>query len=95
MSRLRLPHDETDETKRYSLPDPDALAVAYDAAYRAHWYGERVVTPEEIGHVLALARGYLDLTTHSLGQEVCVGKLRDVWRARRAALAAEKKGGEA
>ncbi|MCC6649110.1 MAG: hypothetical protein IT374_26515 [Polyangiaceae bacterium] len=34
MTRLRveLPHDETDETKRYTLADPDALADAYAVA---------------------------------------------------------------
>lgn len=84
---IKLPHDETDPDKRYSMPDPDALADAYQRV-RSHW--SRGAQPSEgnmesdLAAVLALARGYLDLTTYELGQECCVGKLRDIWRARRA-----------
>lgn len=80
---LRLPHGETDETKTYSMPDPDALHEAYDAVYRFRYYGGPEPTPTQLSHVLTLAGGYLDLTTYTLGQECCVGKLRDIWRARR------------
>jgi hypothetical protein len=82
--RLKLPSGETDPGKRYSMPDPDALADAYSALYRARWYGERDATPEEVSQVLMLAQAYLHLTTYELGQECCVRKLRDIWRARRA-----------
>lgn len=87
---MRLPHDETDERKRYAMPDPDALAPAYGSLYDAAWYrGDRTtetvtVSREELRRLLSLAGGYLDLTTYELGQEHCVEKLRDVWRARRA-----------
>jgi len=81
---IRLPHGETDPTKRYSMPDPDTLGPAYDAAYRAVYYERRALTYDEVAAVLMLAGGYLDLTTYELGQECCVGKLRDVWRHRRA-----------
>lgn len=90
---LRLPHDETDPAKRYSMPDPDGrLFASYDAARRRLSPGcsledlpaEVRLSREELEHVLRLAMGYLDLTTYSLGQEHCVEKLRDIWRARRA-----------
>ena len=38
----------------------------------------------QVYRVLVLAEAYMDLTTYPLGQECCVGKLRDIWRARRA-----------
>jgi hypothetical protein len=80
---MRLPHDETDEAKRYSLTDPRECDEAYTAVYRWRWYGEREPTPEEFARVLMLAGDYLHLTTYELGQECCVRKLRDVWRALR------------
>lgn len=89
---LRLPHGETDPDKTYSMPDPDALGAAYEAVYRARFYGGPPASPDDIARVLTLAGGYLDLTTYELGQECCVEKLRDIWRARRA-LAGEAKGG--
>lgn len=85
--RITLPHAETDELRRYSLPDPDVLADAHDAVYRHHFYRERPPTREEITRVLMLARGYLDLALNERGQESSVGKLRDLWRARRARAA--------
>lgn len=86
--RITLPHDETDESRRYSLPDPDELREAYAAVYRwHHWHGPVPPTREEWTRVLMLASGYLDLTTYDGGQECCVGKLRDLWRARRARAA--------
>lgn len=80
---LRLPHDEADERNRYSMPDPDEHADALGEVYRHCYYGESLDL-EDLKRVLALAQGYLDLTTYTLGQECCVGKLRDIWRARRA-----------
>lgn len=86
--RLLLPHGEEDERRTYVMPDPDeagtgealrALWEAYDAP------GDKVtVRRDDLVRVLGLAIGYLDLTTYELGQEHCVRKLRDIWRARRA-----------
>lgn len=84
-TRIRLPHNETDETKRYSLTDPRAGEAAYAAVYRWKYYGEREPMPDELAIVLMLAGDYLHLTTYELGQECCVRKLRDMWRALRAA----------
>ena len=81
---LRLPHGETDPAKRYSMPDPDELYEAYMRVHRHRFYGEGALNKDDLSSVLALASGYLSLTTHELGQECCVGKLRDVWRARSA-----------
>jgi len=91
-ANMRLPHGETDERKRYSLPDPDALSEHYEKAYDAVYYRGRplgdaspvTLDKDDAAALLILARGYLDLTTYELGQECCVEKLRDVWRARRA-----------
>jgi hypothetical protein len=82
---MPLPHGVTDPALTYSMPDPDALLKTYEAAYSAHYYERRTLTDEQIAVVLMLAGGYLDLTLYALGQECCVGKLRDIWRARRAA----------
>lgn len=88
--RLRLPHDETDESKRYTMPDPDALchllASARDKTYPYNFgqFDPSVITREEMVALTSLAEGYLTLTTYELGQEHCVEKLRDIWRARRA-----------
>lgn len=46
--------------------------------------GKRVVTYTHAAYVLMLANAYLTLTTYELGQEHCIQKLRDIWRARRA-----------
>jgi len=90
IGRLRLPHDETDERKRYTMPDPDALIElvrsARDKTY-PHDFGAfdpSVITREEMVALTSLAEGYFVLTTYELGQEHCVQKLRDIWRARRA-----------
>ena len=88
---LLLPHGEADPRKRYIMPSPDARADAYSSAYHAAWYGTQrdaetvTLDKETLRSLIALAGGYLDLTTYELGQEHCVGKLRDIWRARRAA----------
>ena len=91
-SMVRLPHAETDPAKRYSLPDPDYLGEAYTSAYRTTYYSGRAlgdrspvtVDYEVMSGLLMLSGGYLSLTTYELGQEACVEKLRDLWRARRA-----------
>lgn len=89
MSRIKLPHDETDPIKIYSMPDPDALRERYATAREKTFpgFGEGgqtvLLTYEEACGLIALAEGYLDLTTYILGQECCVSKLRDIWRARR------------
>ena len=85
---MQLPHDETDERKRYAMPDPDELMSLYRAARDRRYYpnSRQCYTDEQITDALiALAGGYLDLTTYELGQECCVQKLRDIWRARRIA----------
>jgi hypothetical protein len=69
------------------MPDPDVLRDAYAVVYRHEYYGERAPTDSETAMVLTLAAGYLDLTMYELGQECCVKKLRDIWRARRARTA--------
>jgi hypothetical protein len=81
---LRLPHGETDERKLYSMPNPDVLMESFKIVYRNRFCRERVPTQEEMDHVIYLADAYLSLTMFELGQECCVGKLRDIWRARRA-----------
>jgi hypothetical protein len=88
--RIPLPHGEADSRKRYSMPDPDSLEPVYTEAYRAFYsaglsLGEHgSLTDKQISVLFALASGYLDLTMYELGQECCVEKLRDIWRARRA-----------
>lgn len=82
MRRLRLPIDETDERKRYSMPYPD------DERYgevRRRFVEAGEITQADGHYLFALAEAYLHLTTYPLGQERCVHKLRDIWRARRAA----------
>lgn len=91
---LRLPHDETAPEKLYSFPNPDALIVAFRALNQEVYLfaddeqrsRDRVtVSYDHVAYVLMLANAYLDLTMYELGQECCVEKLRDIWRARRAA----------
>jgi hypothetical protein len=81
---LRLPHGETEEAKRYTMPSPDEMTDAYDAVRRHLYYDERKPTDAELKCVVELACAYLHLTMYELGQECCVEKLRDIWRARRA-----------
>lgn len=82
--RMKLPHGETDDEKTYSMPDPDALLEAYDTAYRVHFSEKRALTDDQLAILFTLAGGYMGLTMYGLGQECCVGKLREIWRARRA-----------
>jgi hypothetical protein len=83
-ARLKLPHGETNPTKLYSFPDPDANLEAWKAVNSWRYWNGPLPTPGQVSAVLDLAYGYLDLTTYELGQECCVRKLRDIWRARRA-----------
>jgi hypothetical protein len=80
--RLQLPSDDAPERERYTMPDPVALADAYERLYHAAYLGQPLST-DDVKDVLQLASGYLDLTTYELGQECSVGKLRDIWRALR------------
>ena len=87
---IRLPHDETDEAKRYTMPNPDALIDTYRRLRGRAFPPFPVILTcpvlldtDDLRAVLSLADGYITLTTYSLGQECCVGKLRDIWRARR------------
>ncbi len=92
-ARMKLPHGETDPGKQYSMPDPDAEHDTFFDARRAVFPGTGDLTPRETVTMtygqavtlLTLAEGYLDLTMYELGQEICVEKLRDIWRVRRAA----------
>lgn len=77
---MRLPHDESNERKRYSFSDPDSERIA-EAMDRCR-YG--TPTREDMLVVLGVACDYVHLTTYALGQEHCVGQLRAIWRARRA-----------
>ncbi len=79
--RITLPHVGADDT--YSMPDPDGLVDAYRRVRESVYGPVTTATPDDLKSVLALAKGYLDLTTYDLGQEVCVGKLRAIWRSRR------------
>lgn len=91
--RIRLPHDETDERKRYSLTDPDGEnADAYGRVYSAR-YSKTEPDPDDLSRVLSMAGDYLHLTTYELGQEHCVRQLRELWRARRAAAVEEEESG--
>lgn len=80
---LSLPHGEDDPNKTYTMPDPDELGDAFSRAWMARFSGKHAAK-NDMAAVLMMANAYLHLTTYSLGQEVCVGKLRDIWRARRA-----------
>lgn len=93
---LLLPPGEEDPGKTYVMPDPgDLLRDAYVRAYHAVYRGSLgddspvTLTRRDAQRLLSLADGYLTLTTYALGQEHCVEKLRDIWRARRAADAPE------
>jgi hypothetical protein len=68
------------------MPDPDIGVSLYESAYRAYYYSgsNRELPHELVVALFTLAQGYLDLTTYELGQEHCVAKLRDIWRARKA-----------
>lgn len=92
--RMNLPHGETDSRKTYSMPDPDALSDACSEAHHAVFphtselrgppYPDVTLTYSQAVALLTLSEGYRVLTMHELGQEHCVEKLRDIWRARRA-----------
>ena len=88
---LLLPDGDHRREKQYLMPSPDARSGAYESLYDRAWHsgadaGSAMVTVsrEDLRLALSLADGYLTLTTYPLGQEHCVGKLRDIWRARRA-----------
>lgn len=88
--RLLLPRGEEDERRTYVMPDPDqtgtgdAMRALWAAAFDGRAKEKITVSRDDVERVLGLASGYLDLTTYELGQEHCVKKLRDIWRARRA-----------
>jgi hypothetical protein len=41
---LKLPHGETDPSKVYQMPDPDALIAGYESAYEVRYphFAERL-----------------------------------------------------
>lgn len=86
--RLLLPSPDAPRDRIYSMPDPIALAWAFDEAYRATWYGPRdthVAVPRgTMIALLGLAEGYLGIcraTTTSRAMQM----VRDVRRRVRAA----------
>lgn len=83
MRVLQLPTADAPANKRYVMPDPDALMEVYQRLHEAA-YHDLPISTADVKDVLLLAEGYLNLTTYELGQECCVAKLRDIWRARRA-----------
>ena len=94
---LQLPHDNDDPSKRYALADPDELTPYAVRAYRATYYDEPddsdelvTVSRKSMIALLAMAESYQALTMSALTQKDAVGKLRDLWRARRARKAAAR-----
>lgn len=93
MRRIQLPYDETNPAKVYTLVDPESVYEDVQSARDGHCHHKRELTRHEIALLLDIAGDWLHLTTYELGQECCVGKLRDLWRARRAReLSAETEG---
>ena len=80
--RLLLPHGEQDPAKQYIFPDP--LHGPFIEAERKARYNPQALTSTELLALCSLASAYRSLTADELGQEHCVKKLRDIWRARRA-----------
>lgn len=83
ISAIRLPSLKAPPEQRYSMPNPDHRPAAYRAVYDWLWYSGPQPEREDLLQVLNLANGYRALTVYH-GQEDAVGKLRDVWRHRRA-----------
>jgi hypothetical protein len=82
--RIKLPTPDAPPDKTYSMVDPDYLPEALREVYGWLYYSEREPSRQALAHVVAMAEDYMHLTTYELGQENCVKKLRDIWRARRA-----------
>ncbi len=80
--RILLPHGEKDPSKQYTFPDP--LHGPFIEAEQRARYNPKALTRSDILALCSLASAYRSLTAYELGQECCVGKLRDIWRARRA-----------
>lgn len=81
---LRLPHGNTDPEKAYAFPDPDQRPEAIWSLHQWLFAGGPKPSRDALIHIERLADAYVSLTTYELGQECCVRKLRDIWRARRA-----------
>lgn len=82
--KLKLPHGETDPAHIYVVPDPREVARAVERMHRATYYGGETISDREWAILSDAAAAYVYLTTDILGQEHCVAKLRDIWRAMRA-----------
>lgn len=83
-SRVKLPHDETDDRNVYSLSNPDYVRDVAERVHRAVYRTDSPADPDDIRALLSSVSDYLHLTTCELGQEHCVRQLRDLWRYRRA-----------
>ena len=85
---LILPHDEDRPSHNYQMPWPggDNAMILPVIDHQARWTDAESLTIKvtDLRRIIALAQGYMDLTTYELGQGVCVEKLKDLWRARRA-----------
>ena len=79
--RLLLPHTEADPAKQYTFPDPTCEGLA-EAEWSARHFPE-TLTRSQLLTLCSAASAYRSLCTYELGQECCVGKLRDIWRALR------------
>jgi hypothetical protein len=82
--RIKLPTPDAPPNDVYSMADPEYLPEALREIYGWLYYSEREPSREALVQVMSMAQGYIHLTTYELGQENCVEKLRDIWRARRA-----------
>lgn len=69
---------ESDET-RWSFPDPRSVALD-EARHRAR-YSLSVLTQADAFRLLTVVEAYVHLTTHQVGTENAVAKLRRIRRA--------------
>ena len=83
--RLRVPHDEPDERKVASWPNPDHQSVdeALERARAIVAASGNEADKLALLRVMELADAYLYLTT-ARNQSECARTLRSIWRARRA-----------
>jgi len=80
---MRLPSPDAPRDLQYNMCDPDYMAERVRTIRTAHYSSGETLSREDVAVLLLLADDYLHLTTCACGQEHCVRKLRDIWRARR------------